>query len=56
MWRPDVARELAEPVSDLVADELGWVADRRDAERERFESELMAWTLDGASETGSGSP
>ena len=56
MWRPDAARELAEPVADLAADELGWDADRRDQELERFERELQAWTLDGASDTGSGTP
>ena len=56
MWRPDLARELAEPVADLAADELGWVADRRDAELERFETELEAWTLDGVSDSGSGTP
>lgn len=56
MWRPDAARELAEPMADLAAAELGWDAGRREAELERFESELVAWTLDGVSESGSGSP
>lgn len=54
MWRPDLARGLAEPVADLAARELAWDVDRRDRELERFESELTAWTLDGVTESGAG--
>ena len=48
MWRPDQAADLADSVSQVAAAELTWDATRRDAELERFGSELAAWTPRGA--------
>lgn len=58
LWRPDVARELAPELGELLGAELGWSAKRWEQELEAFEPELQAWTregvrVEGGSEGGS---
>lgn len=56
MWRPALARELAPAVAELAAAELGWSADRRDEELERFEQDVVAWSPDGVAQSAAGEP
>lgn len=50
MWRPEIARRLAPAAASILAGELGWDADRIDAELERFTRDLEAWTVGGIRE------
>lgn len=49
MWRPDLARSLAPQLADLWSAEMDTDFE---AELERFESEVVAWSLDGVEARG----